>query len=177
VSRARLRWLLVPVVVLPLAWLLFAGLGRNPSDAPSPLVGKPLPSFTDATLAGGRFASADLGGKPAVINFWASYCIPSCVDEHPYLLGLQADHGDELTLVGVLYNDQPDKALAFLARYGDGGWTNLLDASGRIAVELGVSAPPETFFVDADGIVRGRHIGPLDATSLAAGLASIGVAA
>jgi cytochrome c biogenesis protein CcmG/thiol:disulfide interchange protein DsbE len=174
-NAPRLRWLLVPLVVVPLGWLLFAGLGRNPTDAPSPLVGKPLPSFADTSLEGDQFASADLAGKPAVINFWASYCIPSCVEEHPFLLGLQTDHGADLTLVGVLYNDAPNNALGFLARYGDGGWPNLLDASGRIAVELGVSGPPETFFVDADGVVRARHIGPLDGGSLAAGLASIGV--
>jgi cytochrome c biogenesis protein CcmG/thiol:disulfide interchange protein DsbE len=173
--RSWLRWLVIPIVVAPLAWLLFAGLGRDPREIPSPLVGKPLPAIQAATLQGDAWSSTHLAGKPAVINFWASYCIPSCVDEHPFLVGLQAHHSNDLALIGVLFQDTRDGALGFMARYGDGGWPTLLDPSGRIAVDLGVTGPPETFFVDSHGIVRGRHVGPLTAESLAAGLASIGV--
>ncbi|MDP9250251.1 MAG: redoxin family protein [Chloroflexota bacterium] len=172
-----LRWLVIPIVVVPLAWLLFAGLGRDPREIPSPLVGKALPAIEATTLQGDAWSSVDLAAKPAVINFWASYCIPSCADEHPFLLGLQAHHGADLALIGVLYQDTPDGARGFLARYGDGGWPTLLDPSGRIAVDLGVTGPPETFFVDAHGVVRARYVGPLNAESLAAGLASIGIAA
>jgi len=174
--RDWLRWLVVPVVVVPLGWLLFVGLGRDPRDIPSPLVGKALPAIEAITLQGDAWSSTDLAGKPAVINFWASYCIPSCVDEHPFLVKLQARHADHLVLIGVLYQDTPDGARGFLARFGDGGWPTLLDPSGRIAVDLGVTGPPETFFVDDHGIVRARHVGPLNAQSLAAGLASIGIA-
>jgi cytochrome c biogenesis protein CcmG, thiol:disulfide interchange protein DsbE len=174
-GRGSLRWLLIPIVVVPLAWLLFAGLGRDPRDIPSPLVGKALPTIEGTTLQGDAWSSTDLAGKPAVINFWASYCIPSCVDEHPFLVALQAHHSNDLALIGVLFQDTRDGALAFLTRYGDGGWPTLLDPAGRIALDLGVTGPPETFFVDARGIVRGRHVGPLTAESLAAGLASIGV--
>jgi len=78
-------------------------------------------------------------------------------------------------MVGVLYQDAPDDARAFLARYGDGGWPNLIDASGRIAVDLGVIGPPETFFVDADGIVRVRYLGPLTASAMAQQLAALGL--
>ena len=54
-------------------------------------------------------------------------------------------------MVGVLYNDASDQATQFLERYGDGGWPDLTDADGRMALDLGVTGPPETFFVDADG--------------------------
>jgi cytochrome c biogenesis protein CcmG, thiol:disulfide interchange protein DsbE len=175
-GRGSLRWLVIPIVVVPLAWLLFAGLGRDPREIPSPLVGKALPSIAATTLQGDAWSSTDLAGKPAVINFWASYCIPSCVDEHPFLVGLESRHGQDLALIGVLYQDTPDGARGFLARYGDGGWPTVLDPTGRIAVDLGVTGPPETFFVDARGIVRDRHVGPLNAESLAAGLATIGIA-
>jgi len=171
-----LRWLLVPLVVLPLAWLLFTGLGRDPRLIPSPLVGRPMPAFAGTTLEGDRFSSADLAGKPAIVNFWASYCIPSCVDEHPVLLDLADRHGGELQMVGVLVSDEPDGARAFLARYGQVSWPNVLNADDSISIDYGVTGPPETFFVDARGIVVARHVGPLTSAVVARQLAALGLA-
>lgn len=173
-SMKVLRWVAVPLVIVPLAWLLFTGLGRDPRDIPSPLVGKPLPAFAATTLDGTSFSSDALAGRPAIINVWASWCTP-CIEEHPILLAAAADHAEELSMVGILYQDTPEGARGFLARYGDGGWPNLLDASGRIAVDLGVTGPPETFFVDASGIVRARHVGPLTAAVMAEQLAALGL--
>lgn len=169
------RWLLIPLLVIPLGWILFIGLGRDPSEIPSPLIGKPMPAFELATLDGERFSTADLAGRPAVINFWASWCIPACVDEHPVLLDTAARFGDQVQLVGVLYDDTPADAREFLARYGDGGWPQADDASGSVALAYGVLGPPETFFVDADGIVRAKHYGPLTEAAMAEYLALIGV--
>lgn len=168
------RWLLVPVLVVPVTWLLFTGLGRDPAEIPSPLVGKPLPAFEATTLEGESFSSEALAGRPALINVWASWCDP-CVDEHPLLLATARAYAGELSMVGIVYQDSPDGARAFLARYGDGGWPDLLDPSGRIAVDLGVTGPPETFFVDGTGIVRYRHVGPLNDQVLAEQLAAIGL--
>ncbi|HEY8921837.1 MAG TPA: redoxin family protein, partial [Candidatus Limnocylindria bacterium] len=134
-----LRWLLVPLVVLPVGWLLFTGLGHDPRLIPSPLVGKPMPAFAGTTLDGGHFSSADLAGKPAIVNFWASYCIPSCVDEHPVLLDLAERHGGELQMVGVLVNDTTDGARGFLARYGQVSWPTILNADGGISIDYGVT--------------------------------------
>ena len=169
-----LRWLVVPIVVLPLGWLLFTGLGSDPRVIPSPLVGHALPSFAATTLEGTAFSSAQLAGKAAIVNVWASWC-PPCVEEHPVLVDAAAAHPDDLAMVGVVYQDTADGARAFLARYGDGGWPNLLDPSGQIAIELGVTGPPETFFVDAQGIVRARHVGPLTADEMATQLATLGL--
>lgn len=174
-STRTLRWVLVPLLVLPLGWLLFTGLGNDPRDLPSPLVGRPLPAFSGTTLDGEVFSSADLLGRPAVINVWASWCIPDCVDEHPVLMATAAAYADRLSMVGILFQNTADDARRFLARYGDGGWPNVLDASGRIALDLGIIGPPETFFVDADGIVRARHLGPLTATAMADRLAALGL--
>ena len=66
------RWLLVPLLVLPVGWLLFTGLGRDPRLSPSPLVGKPLPALSGITLDGKPWTSAALNGKPALVNVWAS---------------------------------------------------------------------------------------------------------
>jgi cytochrome c biogenesis protein CcmG/thiol:disulfide interchange protein DsbE len=170
------RWLVIPILAVPLAWILFTGLGRDPSEIPSPLIGEPLPAFSLATLDGETVATDDLVGQPAIVNFWASWCIPACVDEHPVLLETQAAYGDRVALVGVLYDDEPADAREFLVRYGDGGWPTGVDASGSVALAYGVLGPPETFFVDADGIVRAKHYGPLTEADMAGYLALIGVA-
>lgn len=169
-----LRWVLLPILIVPLAWLLFTGLGRDPRDIPSPLVGKPLPAFAATTLDGTSFSSDALAGRPAIINVWASWCVP-CIEEHPILMATAADYAERLSMVGIIYQDTPDGARGFLARWGDGGWPNLLDDSGRIAVDLGVTGPPETYFVDAAGVVRARHIGPLTAAVMAEQLAALGL--
>jgi cytochrome c biogenesis protein CcmG/thiol:disulfide interchange protein DsbE len=172
--RSTLRWLAVPLLVVPIGWLLFTGLGRDPRLIPSPLVGKPLPAISGSTLEGSTFSSSQLDGEPALINVWASWCAP-CVREHPLLLDAARRHADELQLVGVLYQDTADGARAFESRYGDGGWPDVDDASGQIAVALGVTGPPETFFVDAQGIVRYRHVGPLTAEVLDEQLTALGI--
>ena len=169
------RWLALPLVVVPLTWLLFTGLGTDPRDIPSPLEGKPMPAFAGATLEGDHFSSADLAGRPAIVNFWASNCIPSCVEEHPVLLDLAARHGTDLQLVGVLVDDPPDSARAFLARYGQVSWPNMLNADGRISIEYGVTGPPETFFINAQGVVVARHIGPLTTALVSEQLVALGI--
>jgi cytochrome c biogenesis protein CcmG/thiol:disulfide interchange protein DsbE len=169
------RWLIVPLLAIPLGWVLFTGLGRDPSEIPSPFVGKPMPAFSLSALDGQRFDSSQLAGTPAVINFWASWCIPQCVDEHPVLMDLAARYGDEVQLVGVTFDNERQDALEFLVRYGDGGWPQLDDASGSVGLAFGVLAPPETFFVDAAGIVRAKHYGPLTEDALTEYLDLIGV--
>jgi cytochrome c biogenesis protein CcmG, thiol:disulfide interchange protein DsbE len=167
-----LRWLLVPIVVLPLAWLLLSGFGLDPREVASPLIGRPAPAWTLTTLDGETLSSEDLAGRPYVVNFWASWCGP-CVDEHPILTGTQSDYGDDLAMVGVLYQDATADAQAFLARYGDTGYPHVADADGRLAIDFGVTGPPETFFVDAGGIVRARQWGPLTEETMAEHLALI----
>lgn len=170
----RTRWLLVPVLVLPVTWLLFTGLGHDPRSIPSPLVGKPLPVLSGTTIDGTAWDSTALAGKPALINVWAHWCAP-CVDEHPLLLDAARQQAGQLQVVGILYQDTPGDAQAFLSRYGDGGWPDVDDPSGRLAVSLGVTGPPETFFVDAAGIVRYRHVGPLTSEVLAEQLRVLGL--
>jgi cytochrome c biogenesis protein CcmG, thiol:disulfide interchange protein DsbE len=155
-----LRWLLVPVVVVPLLLLLFHGFGRDPQAIPSQLIGKPMPSFSLITLDGRTVTSAQLRGKPILINFWSSSCIP-CIEEHAALLDAAARFGRSVQIVGVLYQDSVEGARAFGARYGEPSWPTLIDPSGALALDFGVTGPPESYFVDAGGKVRAKHFGPL----------------
>jgi len=167
-----LRWLLVPLVVVPVAWLLFQGFGRDPRSVPSPLVGRAAPAWELPTLDGDTLSTTDLAGRPYLVNFWASWCIPACVDEHPVLAAAHERYGEGLVVIGVLYQDDPGDAESFLARYGDAGYDHLVDAAA-LAVDFGVTGPPETFFVDAAGIVRDKQVGPLTEATMAERLATI----
>jgi cytochrome c biogenesis protein CcmG/thiol:disulfide interchange protein DsbE len=169
----RLRWLLVPLVVIPLGWLLLTGFGRDPREVASPLIGRPAPAWSLTSLDGETVSSEDLAGRPYVVNFWASYCIPACVDEHPVLADAHELYGDDVAIVGVLVNDDPVDAQGFLARFGDAGYPHLIDPDGRLAIEFGVTGPPETYFVDADGVLRDKQFGPLTSALMAQRLATV----
>ena len=171
--RSGLRWLALPVILLPVAWLLFVNIGVDPRTIPSRVIGTPMPAFSLPTLEGGTMTQADLVGRPAVVNVWASWCGP-CVDEHPVLLDAAQAHAGDLSLLGILYQDDPERASAWLRRYGDGGWPTVVD-DGRLALDFGVTGPPETYFVDAGGIIRHRVVGPVSTAAMREGLAAIGV--
>jgi cytochrome c biogenesis protein CcmG/thiol:disulfide interchange protein DsbE len=173
-----LRWTLVPALVLPISWVLFQGLGRDPRALPSPLIGRPAPAFELVSIDGRKVDSATLQGGPVLLNFWASWCV-ECIAEHRVLFEAQQQYGTDLAIIGVLYQDSVDDALGFLARYGDGGWPNLIDPDGRLAIDYGVTGVPESFFIDAAGTVRYKQYGAvtralLDA-QLPALLADVGV--
>ena len=161
-----LRWVVLPILVVPLVAALFIGFGRDPRAIPSPLIGKQMPEFSLTSLDGRTIDSAWLRGRPVLLNFWASWCVPACVEEHPVLLDAQRRYGDELAVVGVLYEDRVEDARAFLARYGDGGWPNLIDPGGRLAIEFGVTGPPESYLIDENGIVRHKQFGPFTTEAL-----------
>lgn len=167
-----LRWLLLPVVVVPLVFVLGFGFGRDPNNVPSALMARPAPSFELPTLDGAALSSESLRGRPVVINFWASWCL-ECKTEHPVLMDGQRRHGGDVAFIGVLYQDRPEDARAYLTEMGDPGYPNLIDADGRLALDFGVSGVPETFFIDAQGVVRYKHWGALNNEVLDAQLSSL----
>lgn len=149
---------LVPLVVLPVAWLLFQGLGRDPRAIPSALIDRPAPAVVTASMDGETIDLDAYRGRPVMLNFWASWCF-ECIEEHRVLMEAQERYGERLVIVGILYQDAVADARGFLARYGDGGWPNLIDADGRLAIDYGVTGVPESFFIDAAGVVRYKQYG------------------
>ena len=134
----------------------------DPHDVPSQLIGKPVPGFTLPPLPGSQgFGAADIAAlrRPVLVNFFASWCVP-CVIEHPELLAL-AKEG--LPIWGVAYKDAPDAASSFIARHGDPYARVAQDRPGQVAIDWGVYGVPESYLIDAAGIVRWRMAGPITA--------------
>ncbi len=163
------------VVVVPLVALLLLNLGRNPHAMGAPLVGRAAPEFALLPIDGGDPVTlASLRGRPAVINFWATWCVP-CFQEHPLLVGAARSLGARARFVGVIYEDSEEQVRAFLARQGS-AYPSLVDPGSRTAIAFGVFGVPETYFLDADGKIAAKHVGPLDGASLEAKLRQAGLA-
>ena len=153
------------VLVLPLVGVLALMLGRDPHIVKSPLINRPAPPFKLPVMGGGTaLGLEDLRGRPAVINFWATWCGP-CIQEHPVLLRAAAARRD-VQFVGIVYDDKPKAVEDFLKQRGS-AYPNLLDEDGRIAIAYGIQGVPETFFLDAQGKVVAKHALPLDPQSMA----------
>jgi cytochrome c biogenesis protein CcmG, thiol:disulfide interchange protein DsbE len=156
----RLVWLLPLAALLGFLVFLGSGLGRDVAKVPSPFVGKALPAFSAPVLGQGQTVSPQsLQGQVWVLNVWASWCAP-CRQEHPLLVAYARQPG-AARLVGLNYKDKPDAASQWLAQLGDPYAMSLVDADGRIGIELGVYGVPETFVIDKAGTVRFKHVGPL----------------
>ncbi|MGD8384921.1 MAG: DsbE family thiol:disulfide interchange protein [Lysobacterales bacterium] len=153
----------LPLVLFGLlAVLLLVGLKIAPhkADIPSPLIGKPVPAFDQPVLGrpGQRVSNQSLRGKPYLVNFWASWCV-TCRVEHPVIT--EYAKRKLLTIVGLNFRDDPADAKAWLARYGNPYDVILTDRSGRLSIDFGVYAAPESFLVDPSGTIVYKQIGAL----------------
>ena len=155
-----------PLVIIPpaifaaLAGLFFAGMMRDDAGKlPSTFIGQQAPAVPIERVVGtSQLTDAQLrGGEVTVVNFWASWC-PPCRAEHPNLLALQADG---YRVAGVNFRDTQDQASEYLTEAGDPFFATGFDLNGRVSINWGVSAPPETFLIGPDGVVLYRFTGPL----------------
>jgi len=144
-------------VALPLLVLLGVAFRHDPNVVESPLIGKPAPSFRLADLDGNIVALEDLRGRPVVINFWATYCAP-CWVEHPLFMEGARRWRGQIEFLGVIFQDDPETIAQFNTEYGSWG-PSLIDDGGRVAIAYGVYGPPETFFIDREGVIVDKVIG------------------
>ncbi len=158
-NRARLFAPLLGFVTL--AVVLYLGFSlRDPHLLPSALLDQPFPAFDLPVLGstGRRATQADLKGEVRLVNVWATWC-PTCLAEHDQLKRIRETG---LSVVGINYKDDSAEAIAWLARHGDPYAFSVVDASGDLGVDLGVYGAPETFLLDADGVIRYKHVGAVD---------------
>lgn len=156
------RYVVPAIVFLLLAGVLYVGVVHSPnkSTMTSALLGKPAPKFELPILGDpvNKLSSAQLAGRPWVLNVWATWCV-ACRDEHPVLLEIAKRR--QVPIVGLDWRDVDDEAQQWLQQLGNPYDVVIADREGRTAIDFGVYGAPETFFIDADGVVQYRHVGPL----------------
>ncbi|GMR17242.1 MAG: DsbE family thiol:disulfide interchange protein [Gammaproteobacteria bacterium] len=157
---------LMPLAVLVLIGIVLGiGLTLNPSEIPSPLIGKPVPEFTLPPVQGrvAGLSSSDLSGEVSLVNVFASWCT-ACRDEHPLFMQLRRQ--GIVPVHGLNYKDRPEDASAWLDELGDPYTRTGADIDGRVGIDWGVYGVPETYVVDRHGRIAYKHIGAIDARLL-----------
>jgi len=164
----RILFALLPLVVLVGLLAVFAmNMNRDPGLVRSVFIDKPAPAFTLPAVAGTSvegFDTASLKGDVTVVNVFASWCIP-CRDEHPLLKRLAEETG--VRIFGINQRDVPENAVKFLTELGNPYTRIGADSDNRVSIDWGVYGVPETFVVNAEGVVTFKHVGPITPTSLA----------
>jgi cytochrome c biogenesis protein CcmG, thiol:disulfide interchange protein DsbE len=156
----------VVIAMAALVVVLILAFRRDPHDIRTGTVGKPAAAFSVQRLEGdGSLKLEDARGKVTVVNFFASWCIP-CKEENPALVRVYERYrASNVVFIGVLYQDSRDSGLKYVRDNGV-TWPTGIDEDGRVAFAYGVFGIPETYFIGADGVIAGRHIGPIDETTL-----------
>lgn len=135
--------------------------GDDPKRLESALIGKSIPAFSlESLIDEKQHINENIvkAGKPRLLNVWATWC-PTCYAEHGYLTQL-AKQGIEI--VGIDYKDERQKAIKFLANYGNPYKAIIFDPKGSLGLDLGVYGAPETFIIDGNGIIHYRHAGDVN---------------
>ncbi len=152
---------LLPVVAL-LGLLAWGTLRHERSGAVSAALARgqtpPMPALTLRRFDGQAVALTDLRGHSLVLNFWASWCVP-CAEEASILEAISREfRAGGLLVVGIDTQDLEQSGRRFVARHGL-TYMNLRDPDGSVARMFGTTGVPETFFVSADGLIRGKFPG------------------
>lgn len=156
---------LIPLgIFLLLVLLLGRGLYLDPRKLDSVLIDKPVPVFDLATVNNPetRLTNKDLSKDVSMFNVWASWCV-SCRQEHPILVELSRHK--LVPIYGLNYKDTRKEATGWLDKLGDPYIASAFDEDGRVGIDFGVYGVPETFVVDKKGIIRYKHVGPIDPNS------------
>ena len=159
---AKISPLMIAPPLIFAGFILMAGVAMFRVDKDvleSTRVGKTAPAITQDALTDFPNVTAERldTGEVTLVNFWASWC-PPCRAEHPKLLEMQASG---IPIIGVNFKDLARDASSYLNDDGNPFAAVAFDERGRTAIEWGVTAPPETFILDKDGVVLFRFAGPL----------------
>ncbi len=159
----RLKLFIPFVVFVVIAGFCWYALENNTKNLPAALVDQQLPAFALPILEDPSSikSNEDIQGEFSLLNVWASWCIP-CRQELPFLIELSKQG---IPVYGVNAKDEPNDALGMLQRYGNPYTFSVMDSDGRLGLELGITGYPETYLVDANGVVRYKHIGIVDGRS------------
>ena len=153
------------MIAVPIVTVLAISFGRDPHEIRTPMVGRTAPSFTLLDVATGEAVSlTSFLGRPVVINFWATWCVP-CVQEHATLVSTARSLGSAVQFIGVVYDDSPGQVRDFLDKHGN-PFPAVWDDDGRTAIAYGVYGVPETFFVDRSGTIAAKYTGALTSEAL-----------
>ena len=153
------------VIAAVLIGILFMGLGKNPAEIRTPLIGKVAPGFALREVGTGKAVDlTQFRGKPVVLNFWATWCGP-CWEEHPVLVANARMLGPNVQFLGVVFQDDERKILNFLEQRGS-SYPTVIDDRGKTAIAYGVGGIPETYFIDAQGVIRAKYNGPMSSDVL-----------
>ena len=142
-----------------------SSIGVNSEPQHSYLRTRPVPNFDLTSFDGRELRLSDYRGRVVVLNFWASWCGP-CRLEAPHLEDVHRRLAAEgLVVLGIDLWDDKAEAVGFIEEFGI-TYDNAPDATGELAIELGVIGIPETFIVDRKGVIVDHWIGPLTADKL-----------
>ena len=161
---------LIPLFVFVVLITFFAiGLTKDPRVIPSPLIGQSVPLYQLKRLLRpeNEISTDNFMGSDFVLNVWASWCA-ACLEEHHLLMKLS--EVADIPIVGLNYKDSRNEALQWWTENGNPYLQTWFDPQGKFGIELGVYGVPETFFIDKNGIIRHKHIGPLDSQTISAAM-------
>ncbi|MCZ6723119.1 MAG: DsbE family thiol:disulfide interchange protein [Gammaproteobacteria bacterium] len=160
-----MRFKLPLAIFILMVGLLAYGLGLDPKKVPSPLIDKPAPAFSLASLHAPQqqISNKDLLGEVWVLNVWASWCV-ACRAEHEFVTRLA--RMELVKVIGLNYKDRSVDAKGWLQQWGDPYSASLMDTDGRIGIDWGVYGVPETFIVDKNGLIKYKFIGPINQGTL-----------
>jgi cytochrome c biogenesis protein CcmG/thiol:disulfide interchange protein DsbE len=151
---------LLGFIVLVILLVVGLKIADKKTQIPSPLLDKPVPVF-DLPVLGNptqTMSQESLLGKYYLVNFWGSWCV-TCRAEHPVVTELAKLKA--VYIVGMNFRDESEDAIAWLQRWGNPYDVSLTDYDGRISIDFGVYAAPETFLVDPSGTIVFKHLGQL----------------